>query len=89
MQNGIPAPAVPVKPIEKAKARYRELKAKGGLPSIEEKFKAHPTPLKAIRLMCIDCCGGNRKAPKECTSTTCPLYLFRNGKKPKHSEKPL
>jgi hypothetical protein len=69
--------------IRKAHAEYNRLKGAGGIPSIEEKFKAHPTPLKAIRLMCIDCCGGNRKAPKTCPSTTCPLYLFRNGKKPK------
>lgn len=75
--------------IQKAHAEYNRLKGAGGIPTLEEKFKAHPTPLKAIRLMCIDCCGGNRKAPRTCTSTNCPLYLFRNGKKPKRSEKPL
>lgn len=83
MQDGIPTTPVPMNPIKKAQARYRELKAKGGVPSIEEKFKEHPTPLKAIRLMCIDCCGGNRKAPKDCTSASCPLYQFRTGKRPK------
>jgi hypothetical protein len=86
MQDGIPTTSVPMNPIKKAQVRYRELKSKGGVPSIEEKFKEHPTPLKAIRLMCIDFCGGNRKAPKLCTVSNCPLFLFRNGKKPKNKK---
>ena len=74
--------------IKKAQAEYNRLKGAGGIPTPEEKFKAHPTPLKAIRLMCIDCCGGNRKAPKTCTAKSCPLYLFRNGRKPQKTKKP-
>lgn len=41
------------------------------------------TPLKAIKEKCLDCCCWNKKEVKLCTATTCPLYDYRNGHKPK------
>ncbi len=41
-----------------------------------------PSPLKAIRLKCLDCCLGSSKEVKECTVESCPLFYFRLGKNP-------
>lgn len=38
------------------------------------------TPIKAIRLFCLECCGGSSNEVKLCPSTTCSLYPFRLGK---------
>ena len=35
---------------------------------------------KAIRLKCIDCCGGNTTEVRKCPATHCPLWRFRMGK---------
>lgn len=40
------------------------------------------TPIKAIQIFCIECCGGNKSYVKECTSTKCCLYDYRLGKNP-------
>jgi hypothetical protein len=40
------------------------------------------SPLKAIRLKCLDCCCGSAHEVKLCTAEKCPLYLFRLGKNP-------
>lgn len=40
------------------------------------------TPIKAIRLFCLECCGGSSNEVKLCPSTTCQLYPFRLGKNP-------
>ena len=40
------------------------------------------TPMKAIRLKCLDCCNGSSHEVKLCPATTCPLYNFRRGKNP-------
>lgn len=40
------------------------------------------SPLKAIRLKCLDCCCGSSNEVKLCTVEKCPLYLFRFGKNP-------
>ena len=37
---------------------------------------------KAIHLKCIECCGGNRKAPSKCENFNCPLFAWKTG----HSE---
>jgi len=70
-------------PIEKAHRRYMELRKSGRMPTIREKFKKHPTPLRAIRLFCIDCQGGSRRGPAICDTKKCPLWQFRMGKMPK------
>jgi len=41
------------------------------------------TPLKAIRLKCLDCCGGSRKEVRLCPAKDCPLWPYRFGKMPK------
>lgn len=35
------------------------------------------SPLAAIRLRCIDCCGGSTAEVRRCVSVTCPLFPFR------------
>jgi len=40
------------------------------------------SPLKSIRLKCLDCCLGSSKEVKECTVESCPLFYFRLGKNP-------
>jgi len=48
------------------------------------------SPLKAIRMMCIECMGGDtgqacKELIRECASTACPLHDFRFGRNP-HSK---
>lgn len=40
------------------------------------------SPMKAIRLKCLDCCCGSANEVKLCTVTRCPLYPFREGHNP-------
>lgn len=40
------------------------------------------SPLKAIRLKCLDCCCGSSNEVKLRTVERCPLYPFRFGKNP-------
>lgn len=40
------------------------------------------SPLKAIRLRCLDCCGDSAMEVRLCPAITCPLYPFRFGKNP-------
>ena len=40
------------------------------------------SPIKAIRLMCLDCCCGSSNEVKLCTVERCPLYPFREGQNP-------
>jgi hypothetical protein len=40
------------------------------------------SPLKAIRLKCLDCSCGSSKEVKECPCDDCSLYVFRFGKNP-------
>lgn len=40
------------------------------------------TPLKSIRLKCLDCSAGHPKVVKLCPVTDCSLYPFRFGKNP-------
>lgn len=35
---------------------------------------------KAIRLKCIDCCGGNMAEVRKCPAENCPLWRYRMGK---------
>lgn len=44
------------------------------------------TPLKAIRLKCLDCCCGSSNEIKQCTVTRCPLYAYRSGHNPTRRE---
>ena len=40
------------------------------------------SPLKAIRLKCLDCCGEEFIQVKTCGAYNCPLWKFRLGKHP-------
>ena len=40
------------------------------------------SPMKAIRLKCLDCSCGSSNEVKLCTVTKCPLYPFREGHNP-------
>lgn len=56
---------------------------------IEAKYRARATsPLRAIRAFCVLCMGAQPKEVAKCSSTQCPLYLFRAGRNPyqKHNK---
>lgn len=38
------------------------------------------TPMSAIRLRCIDCCGGQVAEVRKCTAFSCPLWGYRLGR---------
>ena len=40
------------------------------------------TPLKAIRLKCLDCCCDSAAEVRDCEIEHCPLWQFRFGKNP-------
>jgi len=40
------------------------------------------SPLKAIRLKCLDCSCGSSNEVKLCSVVNCPLYPFREGHNP-------
>lgn len=40
------------------------------------------TPVKAIRLKCLDCSGFQAAEVRQCPVTDCPLYPYRMGKNP-------
>ena len=40
------------------------------------------SPLKAIRLKCLECCCGSSNEVKLCPCTNCSLYPFRDGHNP-------
>jgi len=41
------------------------------------------TPMKAIRAKCLDCSGNQPKEVRLCPVTTCALWPYRMGKRPK------
>ena len=41
------------------------------------------TPLKSIRVHCLECSNNQPKIVRECEITDCPLYEFRFGKNPR------
>ena len=42
------------------------------------------TPLKAIRLNCLDCVCYDRNEVAKCPNVNCPLHAFRFGRNPRH-----
>jgi len=40
------------------------------------------TPMKAMRLKCLDCMCGNSHEVDLCSVRKCPLHLYRFGKRP-------
>jgi hypothetical protein len=43
---------------------------------------AIPTPIKSVRLKCLDCCCSSPKEVELCPVTGCPLFPYRFGKRP-------
>lgn len=41
------------------------------------------TPMKAIRLKCLDCCAGQVAEIRRCELEKCPLFPYRMGHRPK------
>ena len=44
--------------------------------------KKLPTPLKAIRQKCLDCCCYEKKEVRLCAAVNCPLHPYRFGHRP-------
>lgn len=44
------------------------------------------TPMKSIRLKCLQCCCNQPKEVRLCTVKTCALYPYRMGRRPKPEE---
>lgn len=44
---------------------------------------------KAIRMKCIDCCGGNMAEVRKCPATSCSLWRYRMGKEENDGLKPI
>lgn len=44
------------------------------------------SPLAAIHCFCDECMGYETREIKNCISTLCPLFEFRNGKNPYHKK---
>lgn len=43
----------------------------------------HLTPIQAIKKKCKeDCCAGDLVSWKECSVKTCPLWVYKMGKRP-------
>lgn len=46
-----------------------------------------PTPLRSIRLKCLDCCCDSALEVRLCPCTDCALHVYRFGKNPHRSKK--
>lgn len=46
-----------------------------------------PTPLRSIRLKCLDCCCYSALEVRLCPCTDCALHVYRFGKNPNRRKK--
>lgn len=46
-----------------------------------------PTPLRSIRLKCLDCCCDSALEVRLCPCTDCALHVYRFGKNPHRRKK--
>ncbi len=49
---------------------------------MEQLGHARVSPLRALRLKCLDCCNGSAQEVRLCTAVDCPSWPFRMGKNP-------
>lgn len=49
---------------------------------LERLGHARVSPLRALRLKCLDCCNGSAREVRLCTAVDCPSWPFRMGKNP-------
>jgi hypothetical protein len=47
----------------------------------------HDTPMRAARRHCLQCCGGSNHEVRNCSAMSCPLWLFRHGRRPTAEER--
>ena len=47
------------------------------------------SPLKALRLRCLDCCGGSSPEVRICVAVSCPSWPFRMGTNPYRTKRTL
>ena len=53
----------------------------GKRPKIDDK-PVKGSPMKLIKLKCLDCGNGTAQAVRNCEFKDCPIYPYRNGKNP-------
>lgn len=53
---------------------------------LEAAGHARMSPLRALRLRCLDCCAGSPDEVRLCTAVTCPSWPFRAGSNPWRAE---
>jgi len=53
---------------------------------LEQLGHARVSPLRALRLKCLDCCNDSAQEVRLCTAVDCPSWPFRMGKNPWASE---
>ena len=41
------------------------------------------TRAKAIKAICLDCCGGSKTSVRRCPLVDCPLWVYRFGRTPR------
>ncbi len=66
-----------------AREILQQMRENGKQPSQKQKFLIHPTPLRAIRLFCLECQADSRKGVRDCPDKQCPLWNFRTKRKHK------
>ena len=49
---------------------------------------AKRTPIKAIRVKCLDCCCNQPQEVRLCIDEECPLWEYRMGHRPKEDKLP-
>ena len=49
---------------------------------VRDGFPKTTSPIKAIRLRCLDCCAGSYTEVDKCGAAKCPLHPFRFGRNP-------
>lgn len=49
---------------------------------LEQLGHARVSPLRALRLKCLDCCNGSTQEVRLCTAVDCPSWPFRMGGNP-------
>ncbi len=52
------------------------------MEDLEQVGHARVSPLRALRLKCLDCCNGSTREVRLCTAVDCPSWPFRMGKNP-------
>ncbi len=64
-------------------AKHRYFRgAKGDDATVMDWLPGDLTPIKAIRLKCLDCSGGCPSEVRQCELEECPLWPYRMGKRP-------